>query len=420
MGDTILSTPINLKSKTAPNRFAILPTEGNDALPDGSPSDRTVERYRKLAEGKAGIVFSEAVTVDPDGRARKYQLVLENSTAGGFEDMIGAFRRTNPEALFILQLDHAGSLSDPSFSRPVSVYPKHGAALLSADDLQSIRDRFVEAALLAREAGADGIDLKFAHGFLLGEILHPRNNRAFLYGGSFDNRLRFFEEIIRGIAAGCRTEGGRGTGGKDGGQPAGSRKASSDDFLVGLRISAYEGIPGGFGTSGSEEVIEDYSEPERLSARAAELGAAFVSVSAGNAASNLQILLPGASYPDAVFRHFGWQRRIKRASGLPVVGAGYTLLRDGNNAVPGDGPETRSLRYWAEKNIAGGTVDIVGLGRQGIADPSFPAKFLSGADDDIDYCKTCGGCGALLGAQQNIGCVQYDDYYRELHARNGG
>ena len=71
------------------------------------------------------------------------------------------------------------------------------------------------------------------------EFLQPANNREGRYGGSFENRTRFFREVIEGI----------------------KQQVDDDDFLLGIRISAYEGVQGGFGTAGPGEIAEDLSEP---------------------------------------------------------------------------------------------------------------------------------------------------------------
>ena len=396
-----LSQPKQIGEKTAPNRFAILPAEQNCGDFAGAPSELSFSRYTKLAEGKAGIVFSEAAAVDRNGRARKNQLCLMDETAPRFERLVKEMRRINEDFLFIIQLDHAGSLGDPAFSKPVAVYPRDGgpAHVLSVAEIEDLGQKFVRAAVLAEKIGADGIDIKHAHGFLGNEFLQPANIRDDAYGGSFENRTRFFRRIVQGIRS----------------------EVANPGFLLGVRVSAYEGLPGGFGTTGPGEVIEDLAEPIRFAKLAESEGLDYLSVSAGNAAGNLEILLPSETFPEGTFRHFGWTRAIKKAVGLPVVGAGYTYLGSGRNNLAGGDASRKSILYWAEKNIGDGNVDFVGLGRQAIADPLFPQKALAGETKSIHFCKpACGGCGMLLGAQENTGCVVYDDHYRKIKQRLDG
>jgi len=389
-----LSKPIQIGNKTAVNRFAVLSNESNDGLDSGAPSERSIGRYKKYVEGQAGVVFSESVLVHIGGRARIHQLYLGDETVDGFARMIDELRKVNPEVLYIIQIDHCGSLADPGFSDPIAIYPRKSGTVrvLTDDEIQLFRDRFIHASLLAEKAGADGVELKLAHGFFGNEFLQPANTRKGRYGGSFENRTRFFREIVEGIR----------------------QHVDPEEFLVGVRISAYEGVPGGFGTTGPGETTEDLSEPIAFAKLGQEAGLKLISSSAGNALDNLEILLPTDDSADAVYQHFGWTRNIKQAIDIPVVGAGYSYLRDGRNKLPGDDPVKKSFVYWAEKNLKENNVDLVGLARQAIADPLLPKKILNGDIKSVKWCTVCMDCGMLLGEQQEVGCAMYDRYYREL------
>ena len=95
------------------------------------------------------------------------------------------------------------------------------------------------------------------------------------------------------------------------------------------------------------------------------------------------------------------------------MGSAYSYLRHGKNKLPGDVAEKKSLLYWAPKNIQDGHVDMVGIGRQSLADPLFAKKVLAGEIDDIDFCTACGGCSILLGSQSRVGCAVYRKFYKE-------
>jgi 2,4-dienoyl-CoA reductase-like NADH-dependent reductase (Old Yellow Enzyme family) len=389
-----LSKPIQIGNKTAANRFVVLPNESNDGLDSGAPSERSIGRYRKYVEGQAGIVFSESVLADIGGRARNHQLYLGDETVDEYARLINELRKINPKVIYIIQVDHCGSLADPDFSDPIAIYPRESdpARLITDDEIQQFRDKFIHAALLAHRAGADGVEIKNAHGFFGNEFLQPANTRKGRYGGSFENRTRFFREIIEGI----------------------KQQVDHTEFLLGVRISTYEGIPGGFGTAGPGEITEDLSEPVAFAKLAQEMGLKLISSSAGHAVNNLEILLPTNDSADAVYQHFGWTGTIKQAIDIPVIGAGYSYLRDGRNKLPGDDRTKKSFIYWAEKNLEENKVDLVGLARQAIADPLLPKKLLNGDQKSVNWCTLCMDCGMLLGEQQEVGCSVYDRYYREL------
>lgn len=392
-----LCTPIRIGQKTAPNRIVNQPMECNDADSRGNPTERTYERYRRLAEGGAGVIIVESLTISMESRARKNQLRISEETAPALETLVRQMRERNDRPLILFQLNHSGRLSGAAFSKVVSIYPSDDPTIhtLTDEEIEGIGRKFVECALLAKEVGADGIDFKHCHGYLCGEMIRPANTRNDRFGGSFENRTRFFLETFREM----------------------KKRIGSDPFLIGLRFSVYEGIPGGFGTSGPEEVIEELHEPLRFAQMAEEAGVDYLNVSAGIPAITHEIVRPTRNYPEGVYRHFGWAKAVRTRVHIPVIGSGYSYLRDGKNDLKEPDPSKKSFLYWAEKNLRDGNVDLVGIGRQSLADPRFAGKMLRGELDRIQYCKTCGGCSVLLRSQCEVGCTLYDPYYRDLLKR---
>ena len=190
-------------------------------------------------------------------------------------------------------------------------------------------------------------------------------------------------------------------------------RREADSFLLGARFSIYEGIPGGFGTAGPGEVIEDLREPLQFARRMESLGFHYVNVSAGIPAITPEIVRPTKLYPEGVYRHFGWTRAVKKAVSIPVIGSGYSYLRDGKNDLKDSDPAKRSFLHWAEKNLKEGVCDLVGIGRQSLADPLFAQKILAGKSSEVQYCLACGGCSLLLRSQAQTGCSIYSDYYKK-------
>jgi len=391
---SLLNTPFLIGEKTAPNRFVNQPMECNDADEEGNPTNLTFERYRKLAEGGAGIIFMEALTITEESRARKNQLGIYERTAKSLEKLVREMKSINQQSLILFQITHSGRQSAAGFSRLVTVYPTADlkAHVLTEEEIEKIGNDFAHAALIAQQVGADGLDFKHCHGYLCAEMLRPANTRQDRFGGSFENRVRFFKETAQKI--------------KD--------KVGKSSFLCGVRFSAYEGIPGGFGTSGPEEVIEDLAEPIGFAQIVEEAGFDYINVSAGIPAITPEIVRPTKNYPEGVYRHFGWAKAIKSRVRIPIIGSGYSYLRDGNNNLKDPDPEKRSLLYWAEKNLRQGICDFIGLGRQSLADPLFAQKILTGRNSEINYCRACGGCSVLLGSQLPTGCVIYSEFYKKI------
>ena len=152
------------------------------------------------------------------------------------------------------------------------------------------------------------------------------------------------------------------------------KAVGTGSFLLGARFSVYEGIPGGFGTSGPGEVIEDLSEPLALVRIMEKAGVDYINVSAGIPAITPEIVRPTKNFPEGVYRHFGWAQAMKKQVQVPIIGSGYTYLRDGKNDLKEPDPAKKSFLYWAEKNLKEGICDLVGIGRQSLADPLFAKR----------------------------------------------
>lgn len=388
-----LSRPIKIGARTAPNRIVYQPTESNNCDGNGTVTEFTFKKYRQNAAGRPGILHIESIDVTKNTQARSNRMLIMEENMGELAKLVEEIREINLETLIIFQLSHAGRLSDPRFKPGYSVYDAgDGVRVMTTDEIHATREEFIQAAVRAEQAGADGIDFKQAHGFIGDDFLHPANQREDGYGGSFENRTRFFRETYNGM--------------RD--------RLKRDDFIIGSRLSPYEGIPGGFGTSSPDGMTEDLAEPIRFARLMEEEGIDFINVSGGYASANLELLLPTDIYPEGVFRHFGWTKMVKHSVSIPVIGSGYSYLKDGNTAIFGSDASVKSLLYWGERNIAEGNTDMVGIGRQAIADPGFADKVFSGRANEIDWCTTCSGCGILLGNNLRVGCTVHHKEYALL------
>jgi 2,4-dienoyl-CoA reductase-like NADH-dependent reductase (Old Yellow Enzyme family) len=390
----MISKPIQIGKRTAPNRIVNQPMECNDGDSSGNPTEMTFRRYRNLAEGGAGMIFVESLTISYESRARKNQLKISEENAKDLERLVRGMKQINPKSLVLFQINHAGRMSQEAFSKVVSIYPTANSNIhvLTEKEIEEIEERFVRGAVIAKQVGADGIDFKHCHGYFCGEMLRPANGRPDRFGGSFENRTRFFKETVLKMKSAL----------------------GQDGFLIGTRYSIYEGIPGGVGTTGPQEVIEDLSEGLALAKMVAEMGMDFINVSAGIPAITPEIVRPSKNYPEGVYRHFGWAKGVKKLVKIPVIGSGYSYLRDGKNDLKEPDPSKKSFLFYAEKNLRDGSVDLVGIGRQSLADPLFAKKILSGDLEKVNFCIACGGCSILLRSQKEVGCTVYDKYYKRV------
>lgn len=377
----ILFQPVTLRKRVLQNHLAAQAMEGNDGEDGGRPSERTVERYRKLAQGGWGLVVVEALSVTESSLARVNGMILNRRNLDAFKQLVERVKKDNPGICLLFQLTHSGEQSG-SFSDRVTLGPGgEGRRSLATDEIDRIRDSFIEASLLAEQAGADGIDFKMCHGYLGAEMLRLANTRADKWGGSFENRTRFLREIVSSAR----------------------QSFSNDGFITGSRISMYEGIRGGCGTGGSDEIVEDLAEMLESIRLMARLGMDYVNISAGIPALTGAITRPTEPSKHLALHHLRYTKTAaemiqNESLNIKVIGSAYSSFRQ---EMPALCEEMLARRY----------VDICGLGRQSFADPLTPAKLQSG--ESVSWCALCSGCTKLMVSQRNDGCVVYNDYYKQ-------
>jgi 2,4-dienoyl-CoA reductase-like NADH-dependent reductase (Old Yellow Enzyme family) len=402
-----LSEPLALldtlgRRLVAPNRIVYQPMEGNDANEDGSPSEITFARYRARAEGRAGIDFVEALAVSEDGRARPRQLRIDEATEAGFAALVTAYREVNADTPLLFQLTHSGRFA----AERVSPYPIEGVAarLLTDADVPALIEHLVTAVKVAHRAGADGIDFKHCHGYLYGAMLGPANSRrdGWSYGGErFRDRTRFLEEALARMTA----------------------EVPPDRFLYCVRFSAFEGIPGGFGSRDAESAEEDPECRELVAlVRLLEAaGVALLNQSSGVPEITPHLVRQTNEDPTGFAHHQARAALVKRSVGVPVVGSGYSYARDGRNRLPGDDPREKCLLAHAGRALREGRVDFIGIGRQSLADPRFAAKLLGGRADEILWDDACNRCAIAMRSGIPAACATHDPEakrrFRELRRR---
>jgi 2,4-dienoyl-CoA reductase-like NADH-dependent reductase (Old Yellow Enzyme family) len=361
--------PFRLKDASVRNRLVAQAMEINSADAEGGVNERILSRYSNLARGKWGIVFVEAISVTPASLARNQGLVMSRENLNGFRRLVEEFKGNDDKALIMFQLTHAGRVAG-DFSTKACVYKGGSTDIpeLTADEIDSIKNEFIRACVLAFEAGADGVDIKACHGYLLGEMLRPNNRRRDMYGGSAANRARLICDIIN------------------------EAKRNYPGLIIGSRISFYEGIRGGCGTSSADELIEDPADIIEEAGFIIRAGADYINVSAGIPSVTPKLTRPGEDGIFNMYSHFRYAKLLKeKFPDTTIIGSAYSA---GSNASAG----------FAEENIGKGYTDLAGFGRQNLADPLFPIK-LQEDPGSIRWCKLCGGCSKLLKSMKNVFCL---------------
>ena len=394
--DTPLARPIMIGKRHCDNRFVINAMECCDADGSGNISQSAFDRYRNFCEGGASLIIFESFTVQYDSVARKHQLGITEQNVEMLKKTIAALKAINSKPLLVIQLNHAGEISDNAFSRRITVKQRYGfeGELVDAQYIDNVIEDFVKASKILYDIGADGVDLKFCHGYLASQILRPYNDRDWKYGGSWENRRSFAFTMMEKV-----------------------RKAIPDEnFLVGSKISMWEGFPGGMGCAGPDTPVMDLTESIDLCRGLSERGANFLIQSNGSTKTTKSMHMPASYKPDDAYLQFTLTK-VVRDNVLPetvVVGSAYSALNSGNNILRGVAPENKSLFAFGNNNIEHGFTDMVAIGRQALADPYLPIKYLEGREDEIKWCIACNKCLELLHRQQAVGCIVQDKKFAEI------
>lgn len=347
MKDAKIFSPLQLGRTTLKNRIAMAPMSMHYEATNGTVPKQLADIFVRRAEGGAGYVVIDAVTVD-----HKYWYIGK-TTALDKDSLVPQF------AAFAKRVSDAGSTLFPQLIHPgpesicalkgitplgPSVNTNANGAVsrpITIDEIHKVVKQYGQAARRAEEAGCGGIALHVAHAYMLpGAFLSPlRNKRMDEYGGCIDNRARLILEIIEEC-----------------------RRNISPDFPIVLRVSGSERAPGG---NSLDEML--YLAPKFEAA-----GVDMLEVSGGVQYEGLQNILP--SHSQKIGMNVYEASEIKKVVNIPVFVVG----------------KINDVRYAADL-VERGLVDGVSMGRPLLADPDLPKKAYENRFDDITPCGSCGG-----------------------------
>lgn len=199
-----LFDPIQISSLTSRNRFVRSATHDRMAEPDGQISDAQLKLYENLAAGGVGIIITAHSYVShPLGRASIPQnAIFDDKYVEGYKRLADVVHRHG--AKLVIQLAHAGRQTLPDLIEgqmpvaPSDLFDDKGqqvARALSTGEIQRLLEEYEAAALRAKRAEADGVQIHMAHGYLLAQFLSPfTNHRTDEYGGSREKRAALLAE----------------------------------------------------------------------------------------------------------------------------------------------------------------------------------------------------------------------------------
>jgi 2,4-dienoyl-CoA reductase-like NADH-dependent reductase (Old Yellow Enzyme family)/thioredoxin reductase len=333
------------------NRIVMPPMATNFAGPEGNVNDRHIAYYRRRARGGAGVIIFEHTGVATQGKAfPNMALIDSDGRIPHFRKLVQAVHEEGGN--IFIQINHAGrqTLSAYTGCQPVAPSPipcpvrQEMPKALSREEIFELVRAYADAAGRAKEAGADGVEVHMAHGYLLNQFLSPfSNQRRDEYGGTPERRLRMPLEVLAAV-----------------------RKRVGADFPVTCRFSADEYVEGGLR-------IED---SKRIARALEENGADALHVSACIGAS-WYLIHPPYYAPEGIFVPLA--AAVKSAVGIPVITVGRI--------------RTPAL---ADQILEESKADFVSMGRALIADPELPVKAKEDRAAEIIPCISCNRCALSI------------------------
>ena len=370
-----LLSPIRINGLSLKNR--IVSTGHGTRLADNHEvSDRMFAYHAARAQGGAGLIITEAAMVDADSVVSRTHLVAADDNIIPSLSRLADKLHHHDCALFG-QLFHLGleQPTGPDGTRAVALGPSaspseryHTAGReMPHAKVREIVGKYGDAALRMKRAGLDGIEVAASHGYLVAQFLSPQiNRREDEYGGSFENRMRFLNEIIDNV-----------------------REKVGADIVVGIRISGDEL------TSDGLEADEVLAICESLSKGGAVDYFNITSGSSRQRAAAIHIV-PPMSTDMALTVPFA--AAIKERVSQPVMAVGRI------NHAPA-----------AEQILATGQADLCGMTRALITDPEMPNKLRAGKIDSVRVCIACNqSCIDRMHRGFGVSCIQHPESGREL------
>lgn len=344
LGDRLSIRGMELKNRICAGPMGNATTTGED----GVVSDAMVQHFRAVAKGGAALVIQGAASVTNENKAHVTQTgIWRDEQVDGLRRITEAVHAESCK--IILQLEHAGMralVSEPFAPSPFTLNIRgveKVCHVMTADEIHSVQKLYVDAARRAVLAGYDGVELHGSHGWMISAFLSPCiNRREDEYG---QDKLLFLREIFRDM-----------------------RKNSPDDFVIGIRLGAYN--------PDLKTGLEQGREIEKM-------GFDYINVSNNPVIRWLpQEMSVPEGYPFSA--HTYSAAEMKKAVSIPVLGGKDIRTTEEANAI-----------------LAETGVDVILLGRGMLADPAWAGKALSGAEQNI--CRHCAGrCPWQLGGR---GCA---------------
>ncbi|WP_020678116.1 NADH:flavin oxidoreductase [Geopsychrobacter electrodiphilus] len=360
----MLFSPLNLGRLTVKNRLMHSATYESMSETTGEVSPALLNRYRHLAKGGIGLIVPGHMNVHPAGKAGLRQTgIYSDHLISGLKKLVSVVHEEQGKLVF--QLAHAGRQTRKEITGLDPIGPSNDGRdqtfgvepkIMGKGEIQEVISAFGDAARRASEAGADGVQIHAAHGYLINQFLSPFfNRRDDAWGGSNEKRFRILQQIFLAI-----------------------KKNVTADLPVFIKLNTDDFTPQ---TGITPELAAIYSQ------WLVELGIDGIEISSGTLAySPLAMSRNRAEKGAFAFRenyHLAAAAEIK-----PVIGKVPLMLVGGMRTMA-----------QMETILKEGQADVISLSRPFIMEPHLAKQFANGRSDKA-RCISCNNC--LLAVRQGL------------------
>ena len=330
----------------------------------GNFDDKTVEYYVRRAEGGAAMLLTNVIATE-EIEGHSPSSVLNEDSFAGYKKLVDRAHAYGCKVCIQIMPGSGLGLMAPGRQKPacVSALPLYPGSemtyeALTIEEIKFIQGEVVKTVALAKKAGADAVEVHAYGGYLTDKFMTPRwNTRTDEYGGCFENRMRFLNEMIDGI-----------------------KEAVGNDFPMIVKFTPCHYLPQEAGYRTIEEGIEIARMLEQKGVNALHIDV--------GCHDNWYLAMPPIYQQEAVLQ-LPASRKIKEVTSLPIISNGR--LSDTDKA---------------ETALENGYIDIVGVGRGLLADPDFPNKIMEHKNDEIRSCIYCNeGCIKSVCEGAHIRCA---------------
>jgi 2,4-dienoyl-CoA reductase (NADPH2) len=361
--ERLLWSPLRVGPVTVRNRLVFSAHLTNYAE-DGKPSDQHVAYYAERAKGGVGLIVTEEHSTHPT------DWPYEKLIHGFHRDVIPGYRRITDAVHqygtpIFAQINHNGGQASSMYTRLPVWAPSPVADPLFREVPKAVEQSEIDEivagyAMVAEhcaEGGFDGIELQCSHSSIVRGFLSPAtNHRTDDYGGSLTNRARILLDIVAAV-----------------------RRAIGHGLALGVRLCGDELIEHGTTIDEAVEVARMVEASGRVD---------YINTSIGVATASLFMIEASMHIPPGYALFI--PNAIRKAVDLPVIGVGR--FKD---------------PLQAERALAEGHCDLVGVVRGQIADADFARKARAGKTDDIRLCLSCNQeCVGRMGLNRWLGCIE--------------